>query len=164
MNSKADDAFSLKLQALIDGELPPREASRLASQLESDPEARALAENLRNLAALVRSAPPERAVPEPRDFYWSRIRQGIERMEPRPEPSAGSGPLRWLAWLVPVGAAVVAAMLLLSPEPTPSPQAAPAVALTDHVVETPSEDLSSLTFYASQESMTVVWLGRIDFL
>lgn len=173
MKPREETDPQLLIQAWIDGELEPSEARKIAARVESDPQARALAENLRAFSSLLHDHPPARAVPEPRDFYWSRIRQGIESTEAQaeaqaqPRPSATFHPLRWLAWLVPVGAAAFAAMLFLRPMPSPdfaTMAGLPATPLTNHEVETPSKDVSSLTFYASQESMTVVWLGTIDFL
>lgn len=173
MKERDENDPRLRIQAWIDGELEPSEARKVAARVDTDPEARALAENLRSFASLIGEHPPVRAVPEPRDFYWSRIRQGIERAEAgaeaqsQPRPVTPFHPLRWLAWLVPAGAAALAAMLFLRPVPPSdfdSIAGLPATPLTNHEVETPSKDVSSLTFYASKESMTVVWLGRIDFL
>lgn len=167
-----DHEFQQRLQAWIDGELDPAEAQAVAATVERDPAARQLATNLKTISALLRAEAPQPKVPESRDFYWSRIRQGIEQgerektraQEPR---THAAGPLRWLAWLVPTGAAALAVSLFFQPN-NPFPVAVapnpPQPALTDHEVETPSEDVSSMTFYAAEDSMTVVWLGRLDFL
>lgn len=167
MKSTPDHELSLHLQAWIDGELDAPAARRIAARVEREPELREQAERLRQVSALLRDNPPVRTVPEPRDFYWSRIRQGIERTAPT-APTASSGhpgsPLRWLGWLLPAGAAALAAILLFRPLPPMGSAGLQSPALTGHEIDTPSGDLSSLTYYASQDGMTVVWLGRIDLL
>ena len=167
-----DHEFERRLQAWVDGQLDPTEARAVAATVEKDAEARQLAQNLRSLSGLLQTHAPEPTVPESRDFYWSRIRNGIEQADRGAERVDGWGSrqpglLRWLAWLVPTGAAAFAAVLFLQPSnpyPLGLTPAIPVPALTDHEIETPSDEVSSLTFYASEDSMTVVWLGRIDFL
>jgi anti-sigma factor RsiW len=166
---KRDEELELQIQAWVDGELGPDATRRMAERIQQDPELKALADNLRSLSHLVREECPQPSVPVSRDFYWSGIRRGIEQSS-REEVRASTParPARWLAWLLPVGAAALALALFLPSAPAPNPGggtlAASDQALTDHELETPSPDVSSLTFYAAQDSMTIVWLGRIDSL
>ena len=170
-NPARDPSEELRLQAWVDGELDgdPAAVREVTARVDRDAGARALAGNLRAFSRQLREAEPAPTVPESRDFFFSKIRRGIEQAEreSHAQPAAATSPLRWLGWLVPVGAAALAAVLLLqpgSPVPGTLSSAEPAQALIDHEVETPSSDVSSLTFYAAKDSMTVVWLGRIDFM
>ena len=158
-----------RVQAWVDGELTEAEAGKVAEQVRLDPAVRALAENLRSFATVLREGEPVRPVPESRDFYWSRIREGIQRAEraaDRPEARSAPSPVRWLAWLLPLGAAALAMIFFVrSPEAYgPGGTIGSEPSLVGHVVETPSDEVTSLTFYSAQDSMTVVWLGKIDFL
>lgn len=170
------------VQAWVDGELDPADAREAARLVETDPACRTLAENLRAFSGLLRDHEPARPVPETREFYWSRIRRGIEQAErtaARPQPS----PLRrWLPWLIPAGAAALAVSLMMRPPAGPSDSPATAIAtataqdagpgagagvvptLAEHEVEAVSDQVTTLTFYSSQDAMTVVWLGQVDLL
>ncbi len=168
-----------KLQAWVDGEVTQTEAREIGAWVETDPGAQALRNNLLAFSRLLRDNEPTHAVPESREFYWSRIRQGIEAAEhagavasaPAAKPLAS---LRWLAWLLPVGAAALAAFLVFDPAtPTspPNPLAraaseghADGPAMTDHEVDGPCTEVTLMTFYSSQDTTTVVWLGQLDFL
>lgn len=160
-----------KIQAWIDEELDAAEAGRMAALAQSDPAVRSLAENLRGLKTLVQNHPPERALDASRDFYWSRIRQGIERAERASadavsETAATPPAFRWLAWFIPTLATAVLAFLALRTATLPgveTPDGKPPV-LVGHVVETPLEELTSVTFYSSNDAMTVVWVGPADIL
>lgn len=163
-----------QLQAWVDGELSPAEARDLAEQVREDAEAQALCENLRRWTAVLKAHEPAPQVPESREFYWSRIRRGIlesdSRPPARPQPVADGLRLsRWLAWLLPVGACAVAALLLVPKftrdQGPGSLAAAPSSQpIVGHEVEAPSDQVTTLTFYSAQDSMTVVWLGNVDLL
>ena len=158
-----------KIQAWVDGELDASEARRIADLTQSDPSALALANNLRGFRDLVRQHPPERRVDASRDFYWSRIRQGIERAETtrpaRSTPETAPNPARWLAWFIPSAVVALAAVFVLRPESTPIPaRESQAPVLVEHVVESPLEEMNTLTFYSSNDAMTVVWVGPADIL
>ncbi len=160
-----------RLQAWVDGELDPDSAREVAAWVAQEPAARMLADNLRQFSQVLREADPILTLPESREFYWSKIRRGIEqaeRLEARTEVAtrATPNPLRWLAWLLPAGAAALAAVFFLRPsESFPVLKASNNIpTLTQHEVETPSSEVTSLTFYSAQEGLTVVWLGSVDFL
>lgn len=162
---KRDPEIELEIQSWVDGELAPEAEQRLSQRLRDDPNLAQLAQNLRAFSQLLRTEAPTPQVPDSRDFYWSRIRRGIEAAG-NPAPTPTRAPFtRWLAWLVPAGAVALTITLLLPPpSPTADPIPVTRQALTDHEVETPSSDISSLTFYAAQDGMTIVWLGKIDML
>jgi anti-sigma factor RsiW len=166
-----------RLQAWVDGELTAAEGQEIDAWVESRPDAQALRNNLLAISKLLRENQPTRVVPESPDFYWSKIRRGIERVE-REKSAAPANDAegarrfsvgRWLAWLLPVSGAALAAFLFLhSPQ---NPVSAPAAmqrgleaAMTDHEVDAPCSDLTAVTFYSAQDTTTVVWLGKVDFL
>jgi len=165
MNRELQD----KIQAWVDGELDASEARRIADLTQSNPTAQALANNLRGFRDLIRSHPPERVIDASRDFYWSRIRQGIESAETpsptRPTPNATRFATRWLAWFVPSAIVAGAAIFVLRPDSTPIPtRQSQSPVLVEHVVESPLNEVSTLTFYSSNDAMTVVWVGPADIL
>ncbi len=162
-----------KIQAWVDGELKASEAHRIATLTQSDPAALALAENLRGFRSLVRDNAPEHSIDASRDFYWSRIREGIHRAEratasPPPEKGHASIPSRvgghWLAWLVPSALVATAAFFALRPGSVPTAETADPLppVLVDHVVESPLAEVTTLTFYSSSDAMTVVWVGSAE--
>lgn len=158
-----------KIQAWVDGELDPAEAQDIAALARANPAAQALADNLRGFRSLLRDHPAERPVDASRDFYWSRIRQGIERAA---SPSAEAPrkrslhPTQWLAWLIPTAAVATVALFALRPDAVhlPDPARHQAPVLVEHVVESPLPEVSTLTFYSSADAMTVVWVGPADIL
>lgn len=176
------------LQAWVDGQLDPATAQAVADLVQRDPQARALSEDLRLLRHLVRDHEPNPApLPVKPDYFWARIQEGIQRLDPDPDtdptfdpaPSAPhpASPARWLAWLLPAGAAIALLIWLPQPqEPTTSnpgslatAQATPtqpsnAITMVGHEIETPNTGMASLTFYSAQNAMTVVWLDRVDLL
>ncbi len=170
-----------RLQSWVDGQLDPTTAQEVARWVEAEPEARQLSENLRQVRQRVRDHEPARRVPESREFYWSKIRKGIEAgdaAEAARTPArrgAWTG-IHWWRWLFPVGAAALILLVLRPGMPrngdfrpvaqvssleTASTEGA---VVSGHEIETPSPELSSLTFYSSQDAMTVVWVGNVDLL
>ncbi len=176
--------FEQRLQAWVDGELDAAAAQEVEALVARDAEARALGENLRSLSDHLRAHEPAPRCPESPEFYWSQIRRGIEAEESRSvaghregDPVPARGLRGWLAWLLPVGAAAAAVVMLSRPDPgTPSgggrvaesetPAGRGAVAtMVGHEIEDPDAGgLETLTFYSAQESMTVVWLASADVL
>jgi anti-sigma factor RsiW len=169
-----------KIQAWVDGELDPSEANHIAATAQSDPAVQALANNLRGLQTLVRNHPPEPTVDASRDFYWSRIRHGIEQAEKTNAKADAKArdnatgtrtsplnPAQWLAWLIPTAAVATVALFALRPDGLPTAMPAstnPAPVLVEHTVEAPSTEVSTLTFYSAADAMTVVWVGTADIL
>ena len=80
----------VKLQACLDGELSPSEATTLEKLIAGDPDARSLFEELRAIRTLLAGNELDLKLPDTREFYWSKIRRQIE-LEERRTP-AGDGP------------------------------------------------------------------------
>jgi anti-sigma factor RsiW len=119
--------LELKLQALLDAELPPAEAEQVRRLAAADPEAARLLAELQNIKAALCQNEPFVAVPETRAFYWSKIQRQIQSEAGRSPSPAPSWSERFRRWLVPLAgmAAGVAVLLLLLH------QSAPQVALNE---------------------------------
>lgn len=102
----------LKLQAFLDGELPPDEARALSALVEHDPAAAALLAELRTTRQALRSGEAPAAITESREFYWSKIARDIERHERRSPARPPSGLLGWLRLLV-LPATVVVVLVIV---------------------------------------------------
>jgi negative regulator of sigma E activity len=152
-----DRDTALQLQALLDGELDATEVAVVARRLEQDPEARQLYDELDLTRAVLLRCEPEHKVPQTRDFYWSRIRQGIERgerVETVPESRWWRG---WLRWMVPVGATALVGLFLLQ-RTWVGPEPEPVLLSTEHQVETLLAEATSISFRSESAGMTVVWV------
>jgi anti-sigma factor RsiW len=177
------------LQAWVDGQLDPVTSQAVADLVQRDPQAQALAEDLRLLSHLVRDHEPAPApLPVKPDYFWARIQEGIQRLDPDPDtdptfdppPSRAptpASPSRWLAWLLPACAAIALLVWLPSRQEPAAPnpgsladarslptQDSTTVTMVGHEIETPDTGMASLTFYSAQNAMTVVWLDRVDLL
>lgn len=152
-----DRETALQLQALLDRELSASEAAVVARRLEQDPEARRLYDQLELTRAVLSHCEPEHAVPETREFYWSRIRQAIERGERVGAGDEASWWNGWMRWLVPIGAAAFLGLFLLQ-RTWVGPQESPVLLSTDHQVETLLADATSISFRSESAGMTVVWV------
>jgi len=149
--------FELKLQAWVDGELPKREVSRLATEIERNPDAQALLAELKMTRGFLAGNEPEVVLPESREFYWSKIQREIERLERTPveEPS--------IPWYLAVrrllaplsGLALVAFLSVLSINLFYQPDDP-----TRQLVETEnlSEHVGSISYRSQSENMFVVYL------
>jgi len=71
----------LKLQAYLDGELSEAQAKGIADLLGCDAGAQTLYQELRIAKSLLAGNELERKLPEPPEFYWSKIQRHIERLE-----------------------------------------------------------------------------------
>ena len=149
---KAD--LQLKLQAYLDGELPPGEAREVADRLAQNADARALLGELQNTGRALADFESEIKLPESREFYWSKIQREICRLE-QPQPAAAS--VSWLAaWrrvLVPAGALAVAVLATII--------IAPQLGLGRHSGEAEfalTDDASSFTYRDYTSGTTLVWL------
>jgi anti-sigma factor RsiW len=152
-----DRDTALKLQALLDGELSATDVTEVTRRLEQDPEARPIYNELELTRAVLLHCEPPYSVPETREFYWSRIRQGIEHGE-RAGTAPESGWWRgWTRWLVPAGATALLGLFLLQ-RSWVMPQDEPALLATDHQVETLLAEATSISFRSESAGMTVVWV------
>jgi hypothetical protein len=146
--------FQLKLQALLDGELPVEDAARVSALLADNAEAKALYDELSHTKSALRGNETVLPLPETREFFWSKIQREIERenREVAPAPK-----LSWFAWLqrhfLPVsGVAIlfcVIGVMELNSRGTASPLAE---------MEMASDEMGSYTFRDQSEGMTMVWL------
>ena len=153
-----------KVQAFLDGELPEGERAAVETLVKSDPDLTLLYEALSSEKDWLGGNEMERIVPEPRDFYWSKIGSAIERdlEEEVLPPETIARPLGfWLRWLLPVGG--VAAVLLLAMVaqfggPT-NPPAAAQKASSYHEVDSPLDSGSLITFRSESEGVTIFWMS-----
>jgi len=109
-----DYEVQLKIQAYLDGELPETEAREIANLLAKDKEAVALHSELRNTRQSLSGFEVGVELPESRDFFWSKIKRDIERLESvevsEPSPSIFAA---WRRLLVPAGAIAALAIAVL---------------------------------------------------
>src|SRR5690348_1520442 len=105
----------LKLQAYLDGELPEAEAKDVAKRVAQDQEATLLLAELKNTRQALAGGEVLRQLPESREFFWSKIEREIERLDaPRPALVQQSILSRWRRLLVPLSAAAVLGILILT--------------------------------------------------
>lgn len=155
--------LQLKLQAWLDGELGESEVRRVAQAASDEAEARRVVAELRAVKSAFAGAEMARAVPDSREFYWSKIQRQIQLEARQAEAAAPASP-GWLrAWrrlLVPLaGVSVAAGAVLLSVKHAPQPTAAPALAVANYDDVTATSDaMDTMTFHDQSTGLTVVWL------
>ena len=151
----------LQVQAYLDNELSPGEARNISKLISSDAEARDLFGELKSTREALVANEPLPALPESREFYWSKIQRAIEHAErsnERAHPSVARP--WWTRMLVPMAGAVALFAVLLSvvnrdgSKPIAVSQSASA-ATPLHQLEQPS-DVSTITFRS--EGVNVVWI------
>jgi len=153
-----DHQTQLRLQAYLDGELPPGEARAIGELLAREVETRPLLEELKATRALLVGNELEMKLPETREFYWSKIQRQVEREERRASAVDAPAPAWWIRFLAPAGALAALAVLVLIAL-TSSERSQPLLALEDsHEIETPLEETSSFSFRSEAAAMTVVWV------
>ena len=111
-----DYEVQLKIQAYLDGELPDAEARELANLLARDKEAIALHNELRNTRQALSGAEVGIELPESREFFWSKIKREVERLEAAADAPAETAPSIFAAWrrlLIPAGAIAALAVAVL---------------------------------------------------
>ena len=113
----------LKIQAWLDGELAPQESAIIADLVDSNLEAKAVADELETIQNILKSGENGAKLEDSRDFYWSQIQRQIESEESTAtkEPnrarlleshSSGQGSL--LHWLLPAGSLLAISALILN--------------------------------------------------
>lgn len=145
----------LKLQAYADGELSPGEVAEVERWLASDPQARALLEEIRHTREALQTYAAEVRLPESREFYWSKIEREIRRLQAREsERTAASSGVwalvqRYWPW---AGAAVAFGVALTVWTRGPA----------DHLAELGAEfalaDAEGFTYQDYANGVTLVWL------
>jgi anti-sigma factor RsiW len=142
----------LKLQAYLDGELPEKEAREMESLLASDPSAAALLSELRQTHEALAGSVEEIRLPESREFYWSKIKREIERLESAVTAPAASMPLlaRLRRLLVPVAGVallVIAGLMVYTPSSPVS------------LMQTELADSGAVIYHDYSAKATFVWLS-----
>jgi anti-sigma factor RsiW len=151
-----DAESQLKLQAYLDGELSANESAQVADWAARDDEARLLMAEFKHTKAALSGHETGVKLPEPREFYWSRIEREIQR-QTAPGPEISPGLAGWLFWLqrhlVSTGAGAALACLLM--------------VLLVHSgrsgsqlgeIELASDEMGAYTFRNQSEKLTMVWL------
>jgi anti-sigma factor RsiW len=152
-----DHNAQLKAQAWLDGELPEAEAREVARWLEQDPDAEALAGELRNTRQALTGFEADVRLPESREFFWSKIEREIQRLEP-PAPAVAPGLSYWTLFrrfLVPgsaLAAVLLGALVLLRPAPPPDHA-------SSRAFETASADSGLFTYRDDAAGASLVWLS-----
>jgi anti-sigma factor RsiW len=143
----------LKLQAWLDGEMPPHEASRFEEELITLPDARPLIESLKSAKSALQGNELARPLGETREFYWSQIRRRIEQAPRQPQTAS---PWLWLArwrrYLVPAMGAAFVFVLVMNATFHSEP-----VMVPDETADTAS-GIEATTFHDQAEGITIVWL------
>ncbi|MCI0745757.1 MAG: hypothetical protein L0Y58_10160 [Verrucomicrobia subdivision 3 bacterium] len=148
---------ALKYQAYLDGELPERQARQVAEALAQDPEAQALVTELRATKQALKGNEPEIALPESREFYWTRIQREIQRLEAQPVERGSDGWLAvlagWRRYLAPMaGVAVIAFLAVAMLRTTPNP------IVDQHLAEIENLSEHTTSFSFRSDNMFVVWV------
>lgn len=161
---KLEHTLELELQAWVDGELSAKDASRVAALVEANPEALALAGELRMTKAFVSANEPEAKLTDSRDFYWSKVRREIERGETvRPAASGLDWQSLWRRLSTPLsGLALVAVLALGSFNLLRQPGVEELAGHHMIEVEDLSEDIGSISYKSQSENMFVVYLYSKD--
>lgn len=149
--------WETKIQAWVDGELPATEQESVAARVAQDPEAAVLVGQLRQLKSVLVETDPVRPVPDTREFYWSGIERRILQLSRPIRAGSDRVPLAMiLRWFIPVGIAACIALILSGPLLRGWNVGSP-LGFTE--IESPLEDVSSVTFRSESEKMTVVWVN-----
>jgi anti-sigma factor RsiW len=143
----------LKLQALLDGALDAREVRDIETCLAQDPQSAALLQELKWVKTALAGNDLAVAHPETREFFWSKIQQGIAVEESRAATAPVERPW-WVKLLYPAAglAAMVAVMFAVSGGRT-----------TDGSdTESVPEDVNAISFRSEAEAMSVVYVADED--
>jgi len=142
----------LKIQAYLDGELPPRQAREIESLVASDAEAQAVLAGLKDAKSLLVEYEAEIKHPESREFFWSKIERQILSEAPR----ASAAPLgllaSWRRFLVPAASVAALVVLGLVAALGPNRSAGPEF-------EAAFSDPGGMTYRDFSSGTTLVWLS-----
>jgi anti-sigma factor RsiW len=146
----------LKLQAFFDGELPEAEAREMANWVAANPGAAALQTELKNTRQALSEYETNIKLPEPREFYWSKIERDIRKLEEREELRPVSPPFgRFLRFLAPASAFAVVLVVGLFAARNSGLMGNP----SRPELETAMADPGAFTYHDEQEGTTLVWLS-----
>ncbi len=141
----------LKLQALVDGELDAREVREVVALLAQDAQSAALMQELKWTKGALVGNDAELALPETREFFWSKIERTIAIEEKKAAATAPAERSWWLKLLYPATglAAMVAVMFVVSGGRS-----------TDGAdSESVPEDVNAVSFRSESEQMSVVYVA-----
>ena len=143
----------LKLQAYLDGELPEREAHEMANRIGRDQEAAALLTELRQTRQAVAGFEQGIQLPETREFYWSKIKGQIARLEPAAQAQPAGVPVlvRLRRYLVPAAGLALLVIAGLVATQGPSQEGGP--------IETALADPGAMIYHDYSAGATFVWLS-----
>lgn len=148
-----NEATQLEVQAYLDGELSARQRRQVEARLAADAGARALLDALGATRRALAEGEPAPAVPETREFYWSRIQREIQRQESAGTRRAPSFVLTWWRRLLlpTAGLAVLALTFGVTGLHGLRPGGAN--------VEVSFPDADVLTYRDHANGLTLVWLS-----
>jgi anti-sigma factor RsiW len=150
-----NEEFQLKLQAYLDGELPPAEAAQVEQWLERDVDARALRLELQNTVGALAGQEADVKLPESREFFWSKIEREIGRQSAAsvPVPARASFWSRW-GWrgLIPAGALALVCVLMLKLAPSGAAEE------FSPELEVAADNMGAYTFRNQEDGLTMIWL------
>ena len=141
----------LKLQALVDGELDAREVREVEALLAQDAQSAALMQELKWAKGALVGNDAEVALPETREFFWSKVERAIAIEEKQAAVAAPAERAWWLKLLYPATglAAMVAVMFVVSGGRS-----------TDGAdSESVPEDVNAVSFRSESEQMSVVYVA-----
>lgn len=144
----------IKMQALLDGELPEKEACDVKTWLSTDAEAQALYEELARTKSLLHGNEPVPPFPCEPDFYWSQIQRQIAVDHPRAE-AARPWFSRWWKLLVPASAMALFALIVSLQHPNTRSM----VSLNGMEIQTEIPDANVMTYRSEKQGISVVWIG-----
>jgi anti-sigma factor RsiW len=154
----------LKLQALLDGELPESEAREILAWTQRDSAAAALLAELRNTRAAMAKSEPHLSLPESREFFWSKIEREIQRLEPQATPAPKVSILTTLRRLLLPAAALSVLVIAGMIASFNFPKTVVATVADDDTpsVETTLANSDVTTYRDASEGTTLVWFSSPD--
>ena len=151
----------LKLQAFLDGELPESEAREILAWTQRDSAAGALLTELKNTRAAMAKAQPQLSLPETREFFWSKIEQEIQRLEPQKTAAPNVSIFTMLRRLLVPAAALSVLIIAGMIAYLNVPKAGVATVADDDTpsVETTLANSEVTTYRDASEGTTLVWFS-----
>lgn len=154
-----DMEAQFKLQAYADGELSPAEAREVEAWLGNDAQARATVTSLQNTTAALKSYESGLRLPESREFFWSKVRRGIESQEAAARPAQEKSGASWATilrrFLLPAGAVAAVAIATVMSTRDASLLASSETSTMEAAFSTPG----TLTYRDFSTRTTLVWLS-----
>jgi hypothetical protein len=131
----------------------------MSAWVARDPAAADLVAELRHTRRQLRSVEDAPALPETREFYWSKIERDIQGSAARSPAQAESGLLGKLRLLIlPTAAAVVLTVVIWAGHLYPAPVVPAKTAEADTpAVETALASMDATTYRDAREGTTLVW-------